>query len=67
MHPLHASEHNMSFIHHFCDHFPDPDNIFHTLHGKLWQEDNRGHKPSAMQSSKSECVQPPFAVMIIRA
>ena len=64
---MHASEHNMSFIHHFCDHFPDPDNIFHTLHGKLWKEDNRGHKPSGVESTKiSEYVQPIFAVMNTR-
>ena len=54
VHPVHTSEHNLSFIHHFRDHFPDPEQIFYTLHAKLWAEEDRGKKQSGMQSSKSE-------------
>jgi len=54
VHPVHTSEHNLSFIHHFRDHFPDPEQIFYTLHAKLWAEEDRGKKPSGTQSSKSE-------------
>jgi hypothetical protein len=52
--PLHTSEHNLSTIHLFRDRFPDPENIFHVLHAKLWDEDESNIKKSSMQSSKSE-------------
>jgi len=61
---VHTSEHNLSFIHHIRDHFPDPDQIYYTLHGKLWKHD-RGHKPSGTgsRSDQSECVLRLFAGM----
>lgn len=46
----------MSFTRCFRLHFPDPDNIFATLHAKLWGEDERDARQSGTQSSKSECV-----------
>ena len=54
--PLQTCEHNMSFTRCFRLHFPDPDNIFATLHAKLWGEDERDARQSGTQSSKSECV-----------
>jgi hypothetical protein len=43
-------------MHYFRDRFPDPENIFHTLHAKLWEEDEHCAAQSSIQSSKSECV-----------
>jgi hypothetical protein len=53
--PLHTSKHNSSFTHFFRDHFPDPENIFHSLHAKLWDEEGRGTALASVPSSKSEC------------